>query len=97
MVKGAQADFELAAALFYVLGAQVPHQKELEPKARDMVQSLGRRKALEKSQSFAGGGTTRRPLSAGQGRRMAGPRLPGENDPGGAGLFKGAEMAGAAK
>ena len=48
MVKGAQADFELAAALFYVLGAQVPHQKELEPKARDMVQSLGRRKALEK-------------------------------------------------
>ncbi|MFR1480789.1 MAG: hypothetical protein ACLSB9_36455 [Hydrogeniiclostridium mannosilyticum] len=48
MVKGAQADFELAAALFYVLGAQVPHQKELESKARDMVQSLGRRKALEK-------------------------------------------------
>lgn len=47
-VKGAQVDFELAAALFYVLGAQVPHQKELEPKARDMMQSLGRRKSLEK-------------------------------------------------
>ena len=55
MVKGAQADFEVAAALFYVLGAQVPHQKELESKARDMVQSLGRRKALEKTTELCRG------------------------------------------
>lgn len=48
MAAGTQADFELAAALFYVLGAQVPHQKELEPRARDLAQSLGRRKSLEK-------------------------------------------------
>lgn len=48
MTADTQINLDLAAALFYMLGAQLPHKKELEPKVQVWVQSLGRRKSLEK-------------------------------------------------
>lgn len=52
---------ELAAALFSVLGAEIPHQTELEQEAADLFSSLGSRsKTLKKFWSCANPRTARR-------------------------------------